>query len=227
MPPTILLFDIDGTLITTGGAGHRAIDRAFSERFSRDDACRFPFDGLTDRQIARRGLEAIGEAVSEAAIDAVITLYLRLLEEELSLVDRASYRLHDGMAEAIRAAKARGHGVGLGTGNVVEGARIKLGGLGVFEEFAFGGFGSDAEERVVLIRRGAERGAEHLGVGLASCRVVVIGDTPKDVAAAQGIGAESIGVGTGRYTRDALLGCGATHAFDSLASPGALSVLLG
>lgn len=227
MRPTILLFDIDGTLITTGGAGHRAIDRAFSERFARPDACGFPFDGLTDRQIARRGLEAIEEATTEAAIDEVIALYLRLLSEELSLVERANYRLHDGMAEAIRASKARGHGVGLGTGNVVEGARIKLGGLGVFEEFSFGGFGSDAEDRVTLIRCGAQRGAAHVGAPLEHCRVVVIGDTPKDVAAAQGIGAESIGVGTGRYTKEALLGHGATYAFDSLAAPGALEALLG
>jgi phosphoglycolate phosphatase-like HAD superfamily hydrolase len=97
----------------------------------------------------------------------------------------------------------------------------------VYEEFAFGGFGSDAEDRTELLRHGAERGAKHLGVALAECRVVVIGDTPKDVAAAQGIGAECVGVGTGTYTPQELLECGATAAFPSLSAPGALAALLG
>ena len=118
-------------------------------------------------------------------------------------------------------------GVGLGTGNVLAGARIKLSRVGIFEKFAFGGFGSDAEDRGALIRRGAERGAEHLKVPLAECRVVVIGDTPKDVDAAVSIGAESIGVGTGGFSKDELSQHGATHAFDSLATPGALDAMLG
>jgi phosphoglycolate phosphatase len=227
MRPTILLFDIDGTLITSGGVGRRSIERTFRERYQRDDACNFPFDGLTDRQIARLGLTAIGQTATENAIDELLEAYLDVLRVEVAKADAKTYRLHDGMREAILAARARGHAIGLGTGNVIEGARIKLGKVGVFEEFAFGGFGSDAEDRTELIRRGAERGAEHAGAPLAACRVVVIGDTPKDVAAAKGIGAECIGVGTGRYTRASLLEVGATHAFDSFRDPGALAALLG
>jgi phosphoglycolate phosphatase len=226
MRPTVLLFDIDGTLITTGGVGRKALERAFHERYGRDDATRFPFDGMTDRLIARLGLEAIGVTATDAAIVEILEFYVELLAEEVALADAKVYRLHDGIAEALSAAAARGHGVGLGTGNVREGARIKLERLGVHDQFAFGGFGCDAEDRTELIRRGAERGAEHLRVPLASCRVVVIGDTPKDVAAARGIGAESIGVATGSFSRVALLECGATHAFDSLATPGALAALL-
>jgi phosphoglycolate phosphatase len=227
MRPTILLFDIDGTLITSGGVGRRSIERAFRERYGREDACNFPFDGMTDRQIARVGITAIGLQPTESAIDELLDAYLEVLRGEVAKADERTYRVHDGMRDAIRAARGRGHAIGLGTGNVVEGARIKLGKVGVFEEFAFGGFGSDAEDRTELIRRGAERGAEHAGAPLAACRVVVIGDTPKDVAAAQGIGAECFGVGTGRYTKEALLEVGATHAFDSLAAPGALATLLG
>ncbi|HEY3500658.1 MAG TPA: HAD family hydrolase [Polyangiaceae bacterium] len=227
MRPTVLLFDIDGTLITTGGVGRRAIERAFRERYGREDATRFPFDGMTDRLIARLGLEALGVAVTAEAIAEILEFYVEVLAEEVARADAALYRLHDGIAEALVAAEARGHGIGLGTGNVREGARIKLERLGVHEKFAFGGFGSDAEDRTELIRHGAERGAAHLGKQREECRVVVIGDTPKDVAAAHGIGAESIGVGTGSFGAQALRDCGATFAFDSLAAPGALAALLG
>lgn len=226
MRPTVLLFDIDGTLLTTGHAGRRAMERAFA-RYGSADACRFRFDGMTDRQIARQALTTLGIEPTESAIMASLGTYLELLEEEVRRVDAANYRLHEGIVEALRAARERELGIGLGTGNLVEGARIKLSRVGVYEEFAFGGFGSDAEDRTELLRHGAERGARHVGAPLAECRVVVIGDTPKDVTAAQGIGAECIGVGTGTYTVEALLESGATHAFTSLSAPGALAALLG
>lgn len=226
MRPTILLFDIDGTLLTTGHAGRRAMERTFA-RYGDAEACRFRFDGMTDKQIARQALVKLGIEPTTAAIDESIALYLELLDEEVKRVDAANYRIHEGIHEALRAARASRHGIGLGTGNVIEGARIKLTRVGVYEEFAFGGFGSDAEDRTELLRHGAERGAKHVGAPLAECRIVVIGDTPKDVAAAQGIGAECIGVGTGSFTPEALLACGATAAFASLSTPGALEALLG
>lgn len=226
MRPTILLFDIDGTLLTTGHAGRHAMERTFA-RYGNVDACAFRFDGMTDKQIARQALLNLGIEPTDAAIDESIALYVELLLEEVARVDAANYRLHEGIREALQAARERGHAIGLGTGNVVEGARIKLSHVGVYDEFAFGGFGSDAEDRTELLRHGAERGAKHLGVSLAACRIVVIGDTPKDVAAAQGIGAECIGVGTGSFTPEELLECGATAAFPSLSAPGALAALLG
>lgn len=228
MRPTILLFDIDGTLITTGGVGRRAIERAFGERYGRPDACTsFRFDGMTDRSIARRALTLLEVEPTDVAIDDILAVYVRLLEVEVERADAALYRVHAGIAEALAVAKEHGMGVGLGTGNTREGARIKLSRVGIYEKFAFGGFGSDAEDRSALIRRGAERGAEHLGVPLATCRVVVIGDTPKDVDAARAIGAESFGVGTGGFSAGELRDHGATHAFESLAAPGALEAMLG
>jgi phosphoglycolate phosphatase len=224
--PTVLLFDIDGTLITSGGAGRRAMERAFDERYGTREACRFRFDGMTDLQIARQTLVALGVEPTPAAMDESIRLYLRFLGEEIARTDDTSYRLHVGITAALAAARTRGCGIGLGTGNVHEGARLKLERVGVFEEFAFGGFGSDAEDRTELLRHGAERGARHLGASLEACRVVVIGDTPKDVVAAQGIGAECIGVATGSFTLAELRASGATHAFTSLSEPGALSALL-
>src|SRR6185436_4340956 len=103
---------------------------------------------------------------------------------------------------------------------------IKLGKVGLFERFAFGGYGSDHEHRPTLIRTGALRGAEQLGVPLEGCRVVVIGDTPSDVGAAQAMGAECVAVATGSFSVDALRGAGATWAFASLASAGALERVL-
>ena len=226
MQPTVLLFDIDGTLVTTGGAGRRAMRRGFASLHGRPEVLDFPLDGLTDRLIVRRALNAVEVEASEEAIDRVLAAYVQVLREEVLVVPEERYRVHVGMREAVQFAKSRGAAVGLGTGNVREGARVKLERLRLFELFSFGGFGCDAEVRVELIRIGAERGAAELGVPLAECRVVVIGDTPKDVAAAQGIGAECVGVGTGSYTVEALLECGATAAFPDLLCPGALAALI-
>ncbi len=226
MRATVLLFDIDGTLITTGGAGRRAMERAFAELHGRSDAVSFRLDGMTDRGIVRAALANIGVESDERAIDALLEHYLACLREEVRLVPDARYRVHAGMREAIGAARAEGGAIGLGTGNIRAGARIKRERGELDATFGFGGFGCDAEPRAELIRIGAERGAAVLGMPLASCRVVVIGDTPKDVAAAREIGAECIGVGTGRYSPKALLESGASWAFADLSAPGALDALL-
>jgi phosphoglycolate phosphatase-like HAD superfamily hydrolase len=229
MQPTVLLFDVDGTLVTTGGVGRRALEIAFERSFGRRDACRsFRLDGMTDRAIVRTGMRAIGVEPTEALIDRVLVDYLLVLAEEVTAAPDATYRVHAGMAETLDQARAhREVAVGLGTGNIREGARIKLERVGIYERFAFGGFGCDAEDRTALIRRGAERGAALLGAPLAECRVVVIGDTPQDVSAAQAIGAESIGVGTGSFTAEQLVGAGATRAFANLAAPEAMEAVLG
>ena len=127
----------------------------------------------------------------------------------------------------MTARQTRGTAVGLGTGNVRAGARIKLERVSLYDQFAFGGFGCDHEDRAELLRVGAERGAAALGVERGECRVVVIGDTVRDVDAALRIGAECIGVGTGAGTPETLSGRGATAVFATLAVPGALEALLG
>jgi phosphoglycolate phosphatase len=225
--PTVALFDIDGTLIVTGGTGRRSVSRAFSKMYGRADACdSFGFDGMTDRLIARMGLEAIGVEATPEAIDGWLSEYLLALADEVTRADEASFRLLPGMQEAIAAAQGANMAVGLGTGNVREGARIKLERVGVHHHFRFGGFGCDAEARPDVIRTGAERGAEQLGVPLSACRVVVIGDTPRDVDAAQAIGAECIGVATGRYTVLDLQSAGAGHVFADFTGQAPLSALL-
>ncbi|HET7543540.1 MAG TPA: HAD family hydrolase [Polyangiaceae bacterium] len=225
--PTVALFDIDGTLIVTGSTGRRAVNRAFLKLYGRADACdSFGFDGMTDRLIARMGFEAIGVEATAAAIDAWLEEYLLALADEVSRADAASYRLLPGMREAILAAEAAEVAVGLGTGNVREGARIKLERVGVHHHFRFGGFGCDSEARPELIRLGAERGAAQLAVPLAACRVVVIGDTPRDVEAARAIDAECIAVATGRYSVAELEASGAHCVFADFSHAAAIGALL-
>jgi phosphoglycolate phosphatase-like HAD superfamily hydrolase len=224
MKPTVLLFDIDGTLLDTGGAGRRAILRALA-LVGIDTSPDFSFAGMTDRAIVRRFLVETGRTATEAAIDAVIAGYLEVLGDEVASSQR--YRLHDGMLEAIDAADGRaGVALGLGTGNVERGARIKLGRAGVAHRFAFGGFGCDAEDRAELLEVGARRGAARLGVARGACRVVVVGDTPKDVAAAHAIGAEALAVATGSFDVASLRACNARWVFPSIAHPEAVNALL-
>lgn len=224
MKPLVLLFDIDGTLITTGGVGRRALELAFTELHGREDACQsFRLDGMTDRAIGRQALTAIGLEPTDAAIDAVLARYLQHLEQTVRGAPEASYRVHPGMREAVAWGRQHGHAVGLGTGNVKRGAQLKLERVGLWEHFDFGGFGDDAEPRAELIAHGARRGRERLNDPQAE--VIVIGDTPKDVLAAQAIGARCLGVGTSVHTPAQLLAAGATWAFASLAVAGPLDAL--
>jgi phosphoglycolate phosphatase-like HAD superfamily hydrolase len=227
--PTVLLFDIDGTLVTTGGIGRRAIERAFRARFGKSDALSFSFGGMTDRAIVRDALAVVDPELRggklEAEIDQVLALYLDALSEETRAAP--SLRVHRGIHEAIdRAHRRAGCAVGLGTGNVRRGAELKLTPVGLYESFSFGGFGCDHIDRAEILRIGATRGAEQLGVPLAECRVVVIGDTPKDVRAAQAIGAECIAVATGGVSRTDLVAAKPDHVFADLAEEGALDALL-
>src|SRR5215472_16853150 len=123
MRPTILLFDVDGTLVNTGGAGRRALEQVFSHCFGREDACSFRLDGMTDRAIVRAGLAAIGITPTEKDIDSVLAEYVRILEKEVAKVDDSRYRLHTGIEQALDAAGGlAGLALGLGTGNIREGA---------------------------------------------------------------------------------------------------------
>ncbi len=224
MAPAVLLFDIDGTLIDTGGAGRRSMERAFADHTGRGDACAaLSFAGMTDRAIARAGLLAAGRQATDDEMDRVLARYVEHLAREV-LASRG-YRVHEGVLEALATAESRpACAVGLGTGNLERGARLKLARGGIHERFAFGGFGCDHEDRAELLRVGARRGAARLGVPLAACRVVVIGDTPKDVAAARAIGAECIAVCTGGFGPDAL--ADATIVVGHLGEPRALEALV-
>jgi phosphoglycolate phosphatase len=220
--PTVVLFDIDGTLLDCGGAGRRAVSRAFLRLHGRSDAVEgLAFGGKTDPWIFDQGARRIGVEPTAHNLDALLAAYLELLDEELG--SPPGYRVHAGADAAIDRAETSGHAVGIGTGNVRSGATIKLRRAGLDARFPFGGFGCDAPDRPGLLRAGARRGAERLGVAIERCRVVVIGDTPDDVSAARAIGAEVIGVTTGSFAAAALEG--ADVVVDRLDAPGLLERL--
>lgn len=224
--PTVLLFDIDGTLLETGGAGRASMAGAFEDVHGRAEAASgFSYAGMTDRAILRRALASLEVEVTEAAIEAVLAAYLVRLADEVARAPR--YRVLPGVAELVPTLVGLpGVAVGLGTGNVREGAYTKLRRGDLDGHFAFGGFGCDAEDRTELLRAGARRGAATLGAALEACRVVVIGDTPKDVSAALGIGAACLGVGTGGSSAEELVALGARWGFATLAERGVREVLL-
>lgn len=230
MKPTVLLLDVDGTLVTTCGAGRRAIERAFESRHGSKEAVAFSFGGMTDKAIVRNGLRALGRSFAreedlEAEIEATLVFYLEVLADEVA---RTRIRIHEGMVAAMdRADSHREVALGLGTGNIRKGAQIKLDCVGIYGRFTFGGFGDDSIDRPTLLMAGARRGADKLGVPIEDCRIVVVGDTPKDVAAAKAIGADSIAVATGMHDVVELRACDPTAVFPNLADPRAMEALFG
>ncbi len=223
---TVALFDIDGTLMTTGGAGRRAMRAAFGEVVDAPHALDdVKLGGKTDPMILREGLEVIGRAYDAALVEQILERYLERLEAEVAR--SPGYHVFDRVLTILDHAHALNAAVGLGTGNVERGAQVKLARGALNDRFAFGGFGSDAEDRTELIRAGAERGAARLGRPLSECRVIVIGDTPRDVRAAHGIGAVCLAVATGGYDVSALQKAGADLVVERLDDPRALAFLEG
>lgn len=227
--PTVYLFDIDGTLIDGGGSGRRAMEGAFAEVTGDTEALRnLRFAGMTDPAIVRAGLVAAGWADGDTApiIDEVLARYLARLPDEIAATP--TFRLHAGVRDVLETlAATSGVAIGLGTGNVERGARIKLEPLGVADAFGFGGYGSDHEDRPTLIGIGATRGCAVLACTRDDARVIVIGDTPKDVAAALAIGAECLAVATSFFDVEALREAGATLAVADLTDPAATAYLRG
>ena len=229
--PTILLFDVDGTLVTTDGVGRRAIEKAFERRHGRRDVVSFSFAGMTDKAIVRDGLLGLdkrfaSESELQAEMNATLVFYLRVLQEEAASTN--SIRVHDGIIRVLDLAESRPDvALGLGTGNLQEGARIKLGHAGIYHRFTFGGFGDDSIDRPEILTSGARRGADRLGVPLQACRVVVVGDTPKDIAAAEAIGAECVAVATGMHSVAELESHAPTLACQTLSDTRVDAVLFG
>jgi phosphoglycolate phosphatase len=225
--PTIFLFDIDGTLLLTGGCGRRAFEHAFdSVTGTRGALDGFSFGGMTDRAIARMGLTALGREAEAEVVDQLLEAYLAALEREL--LTPPNFVILPGAHETVGALSGRARtALGLGTGNVRRGAQAKLAYADLWRLFSFGGFGCDHEERAQLLRAGAQRGAEQLAQPLTACRIVVIGDTVRDVAAAHAIGAECIAVCTGADRAEQLHAAGARLVFKDLTQDGLLPALLG
>lgn len=223
--PTVLLFDIDGTLVDTGGAGRVAMEAAFESVTNLPGTMQFSFGGMTDRAIVREALLRAGGAATDTDIDRVIARYVELLREQLPKSTR--YRILPGVEALLTELSRAGNcAIGLGTGNVRAGAELKLAHGGLATRFAFGGFGCDHEDRASLLAVGAERGAKALGVRRDACRVVVIGDTLRDIEAARKIGAECVAVATGGVSHEQLTTGNPDALFQDLTAAGVGSVIL-
>lgn len=209
----LYLFDIDGTLLLSGGAGARALEGAFAARFGLAGAMDgVQLGGKTDPNIVEEVfLARLGRPPTAAEIDEILDLYLPLLRAELAAASQ--FRLMPWVVEALdHLAALPGVRIGLATGNIRAGAQAKLERAGLWERFELGGFACDHRDRHRLVARAIERAG-----GVPLDQVIVIGDTPFDVSAARACGARVIAVATGSVTRDALAACEPDAVFDSLA----------
>jgi len=219
----LILFDIDGTILLTDGAGRRAIQRALLEEVGAAGPVEsHRFDGKTDPQIVHELLALAGHAAADdqALIAAVCDRYLDLLEDELARPAQVT-RLLAGVPELLAALAGpeaeRRALVGLLTGNLERGAVLKLRSAGVAPaRFAVGAYGSDAGRRPELPAIARRRAEAVSGRAISGDEVMIVGDTPDDVACARAIGARTVAVATGGYDVAALAAVGATHVFADL-----------
>lgn len=200
----LALFDIDGTLLLSGGAGMRAFNRAFGEVVGIvPDHDTVRPDGKTDPLIVRELLAHFGqeELWGERLRDAVFSRYLGNLESEMRRARiEGTLRVLDGVFDLLNALRITdGVALGLVTGNLEAGARIKLENAGLWDYFRFGGYGSDSEDRTLLIRTAIERGKRLVAPDEVET-VFVIGDTPLDILHGRAAGAKVVGVASARYS---------------------------
>lgn len=211
----IVLFDIDGTLVRTGGAGKAAMESALVTAFGvtelRDEV---PYSGRTDVAIGRDLLRVHGIDPSAANQQTLRDTYLGHLPGSLNA---KGGEVCPGVRELLAAlAEKPGVVLGLLTGNVRAGARVKLGHFGLWEHFACGGFGDEHHDRDDVARSALASVREHLGGAVNPSEVWVIGDTPLDVSCARAIGANAVAVATGWHPADELALCAPDLFFDDL-----------
>ncbi|HEY5545329.1 MAG TPA: haloacid dehalogenase-like hydrolase [Gemmatimonadaceae bacterium] len=216
----LVLFDIDGTLLSSHGAGRRAMEAALIEVFGSSGAPGYRYDGKTDRQIVRDLMRGQGhdDATINARMPQVVEAYVAGLRRELAAPHTRVEALAGVMA-LLDALRREAHCVvGLLTGNLEPGAEHKLTAAGIgYDRFAVGAFGSDHEVRAELPAVAQRRARERLGLHVEGRAIVIIGDTPSDIHCGRPIGARAIAVATGHYTVDALASHDPDAVFNDLA----------
>jgi phosphoglycolate phosphatase len=215
---SLLLFDIDGTLLLSGGAGVRAMTRTFemlfgvSEAFATSDVA-----GRTDTFILSNALRRAGLADSDEHHQQFRARYFEVLREEIVRPTQSRYGLMPGVQALLDAVHQRApFDIALLTGNYEPAAYIKLRHFGIAQYFAWGAFGEESAEREELARVAARRAEERALPPIVRSRAIVIGDTPHDVACAHAIGARVLAVATGNYSVDELTAAGADVALPDL-----------
>lgn len=226
----LILFDIDGTLLWTDGAGRRAMEGALFGMFGHHGNPAYRYDGKTDRQIVREQMRDAGvdDAHISSRMHDVLQSYVLLLELELR--DVASARLCAGVRPLLDAVEAQERAtIGLLTGNIEQGARRKLQAVDLdFARFRINAFGSDHEDRPQLPVVAQQRAEAFFGTTMPGEHMVIIGDTPADIQCGRALGARAIGVATGRYSVDDLAAHDPVAVFETLEDTDAvLEALLG
>ena len=213
--PVAVLFDVDGTLISTGGAGAAAWRLAFTELFDIPANIEdYTEAGMPDQMVLTVTFQhVIGRDPTPREIAELMAKYLENLPE--TVTESQHYVVFPGVQELLTRLSDSGHLLGLTTGNVEAAAHIKIGRAGLNRFFAFGGYGSDSPDRGELTRIAIARAATIIGAPPAAAYVV--GDTPRDIEAAHQADAHAVGVATGHYTVDQLRAAGAEFVLRTFA----------
>jgi phosphoglycolate phosphatase len=211
-----VLFDIDGTLLVTGGAGGVAWQRAFEELHGVEaDVAEHTDAGMTDPEIVKIVFrEVVGREGSAAERAQAIGCYLKHLPDAVAESD--GYRVMPGIEALLSRLIDDGVLLGLVTGNVEAAAHIKLARAHLNRFFSFGGYGSDSADRTEVTEAALRRGSLVFGGELVDDRAIAVGDTPRDVVAGHGAGIRVAGVATGAYTVEQLSNAGADWSLESV-----------
>ncbi|MBX9950119.1 MAG: HAD hydrolase-like protein [Candidatus Obscuribacterales bacterium] len=219
MQKRLVLFDIDETMITSDGAGRRAISKVLKDRYDIDPATiKLSMSGKTDPQILTEIMTEAGieKKEIESSIPSMIEEYLIHLETEIR--ETKNYIVHDGVEEILAALATMDNAfLGLLTGNVERGARMKLERFKLNHHFPLGAYGSDSASRLDLPHVAKQRADEHFKTTFEPREIVVIGDSIFDVLCAKHYGAVSLAVNSGRTTREDLEAQNPDHLFPTLA----------
>jgi len=211
-----ILFDIDGTLIESGGAGALSWRLAFEELYGVPaDIGEYTDAGMTDPEVGRRTFEkVVGHEPSARELARLLGRRNQLLPE--TVAESKGYRVLPGVAELLPELCHEGYLLGLTTGGVETAAHIKLERGHLNRYFHFGGYGSDSSDRVALTRKAIERASMILARALSHDEVLVVGDTPHDIEAAHAADAVGVGVATGNFQKDRLREAGADYVLGTL-----------
>lgn len=233
MVPTLILFDLDGTLVDTAGAGRRGLERAFAEVFGVPDmtgpSSRVRFNGKTDPTIlAELAREAgLSDDTFARGKDRLLAAYLRGLSEDLARPDPRR-RVLPGVRPLLEALDRRDDAhLGLLTGNLEPGARLKLGAFDLNRYFVDGGFSSDSPDRAEIARIARDRAARRTGIAFSPRRTVVVGDTELDVACARANGFRAVALASGWVPRERLVAAEPDALLDSFEDLGIVFPALG
>jgi phosphoglycolate phosphatase len=214
--PRILLFDIDGTLVATGGAGAVAWRLAFEELHGIPaDIGQFTDAGMTDPDVGAKTFEAVLQR-EPTAHELAMLLQRRLEHLPETVAQSEGYRVLPGVPERLRQLSRAGHLLGLITGNGDGAAYVKLSRGDLMRWFTFGAYASAGVDRPGIVRRAVERAEALLGSDVPNDEIFVIGDTPLDIDAAHAVGCSAIAVATGHYDAAALRAAGGDHVLETL-----------